>query len=369
MQDRTPSPNSAAAGSSAFSAAARRAARNPRLLWRTLLKPVDGTLVAARDGRLFVPAGGQLQCLDAGGRVLWAAETTGRQGSPALDDTRVYVGDDGGTLLALDRRTGRVAWRFTLRVPPGGSSPAAFLTRPAVTARTVFAEGTDGTVYALGTGAAGVGAAPLLRWKFARPDGSLGYSDPLHRPAGALYVCGESNLYRLDAATGRERWRARVGGKALAGPAEGGGRVFTGGDGAPLSAFEAATGKPLWTFAGSAAPGGDWFGAPRYAAGTVFIGTHRRYVYAVDAVSGKAKWTARLLGPVLAAPVFDAARQALYVGAETFRNNPTLWALDAASGTVLFNYRAGSLPFSPVLAGNRLYAASPDGYLHAFALA
>ena len=339
---------------------ASRLFRNPRLLWRTLLKNgVDGVPAASEDGRrLFVPAGGALHCLDANGRVVWATETATvrQQNGPVLDDAgRVYIGGDRGALLALDQRTGRVVWRFS----PPASPNNAFLSRPAAANGRVLAEGSDNTVYALNA------TGGTLQWKFVRPDGSLGYSDPLTRP-GALYVCGESFLYRLDAATGRERWRARMGGRALAGPAEGGGRVFTAGDGAPLSAFDAASGRPLWTFDGT--PGGDWFGAPLHAAGTVYVGTYQRSVHAVDALSGKPKWSARLLGPALAAPVLDAGRRVLYVGSETFRNNPTLWALDAASGAVLFNYRAGSLPFSPVVAGDRLYAGALDGGLHAFAL-
>jgi outer membrane protein assembly factor BamB len=321
----------------------------PRLLWKTFLRRCDSTPVALASA-VYTGAGSYLYQLDSGGRTLWATETGSQQSSPALDETRVYIGSDRGVLYAVDRRTGQVAWRFT-----AGNT---LLTPPAVGGGRVYAESTDNNVYAVD---ARKGA---LRWKFARPDGSLGYSGPVYT-RDSLFVGGESTLYSLDPATGKERWRAAAGGKSLSTPAVGGRRVFAGGDGSGLSAFSEA-GKPLWSFPGKA--GGDWFGPPLYAAGTVYVTTYQRYVYAVDALTGKAKWSARVSGSALAAPALDTGRSVLYVTAQTFRKNPTLWAFAARTGTELWSYPAGSINKSAAVRGDRLYVGSLDGYFYAFSL-
>lgn len=323
----------------------------PRLLWKTFLRRCDST-PAGIGNAVYTGAGSFLYQLDEGGRTLWATETGSQQSSPALDDTRVYIGSDRGFLYAMNRKTGQVVWR--------APTNDTILSAPAVGGGRVFFEGTDNNVY-------GVDAATgKLAWKFARPDGSLGYASPVYTPDAGLFVAGESNLYRLDPQTGTQTWRAVVGGKSLSTPAVAARRVFVGSDAAGLSAFSVADGKKLWTFPGRVA--GDWFGAPIYAAGSVFVSTYRRYVYAVDAVTGRQKWATRLLGPALSAPVLDAGRNVLYVAGETFKNNPTLWAFDARTGKELWSFRAGSLANAPAIVGDRLYVGSLNGYLFAFTL-
>ena len=199
------------------------------------------------------------------------------------------------------------------------------------------------------------------------PDGSLGYSSPV-LDGGAVFVCGENTLYKLGASDGKELWRTPVGGKSLGTPSVDGGRVFVGGDaGAGITALDVQSGKALWTFGGL--PGttsGEWFGSPLATGGMVYVSTYNRYVYALDAQTGRVKWSYRLLGNALARPTLDAKRNVLYVTSITFRDNPTITALDARSGAKLWDGKAGYVAASPVLAGDRLYVASTNGYLYAF---
>lgn len=324
----------------------------PKLLWKTFLRRCDST-PAPLSSVVYTGAGRYLYQLDAEGRTLWATETGNQQSSPVLDERQVYIGSDRGILYAIGRRTGQIAWQFA----PGGTN--TFLSAPAVSSGRVFAEGTDDHVYAVEA----LSGARL--WKFQRPDGSLGYSDPF-ATRSAVFVGGESNLYALDPSTGREKWRAFVGGKSLSGPIVGGRRVFVGGDGSGLTAWGETDGKSLWRFTGKATD--DWFGPPLYVAGTVYVSTYQRWVWAVDPVSGRSKWSARVLGAALTRPAFDERRGVLYVAAATFRNNPTLWALDAGTGKILWSFRAGYLGEGAAIFDDRLYVGSTNGYLYAFAL-
>jgi outer membrane protein assembly factor BamB len=364
--------------------------RNPRPLWRANLgRPIETPPVIDPGGRVFVAAGTRLRVLEPNGRTAWRLDASGADGAIrgglALDDRQVYAATARGVLLALGRDEGRVRWRTPLAAPPApangsGTTPHLFLVPPMPGGDgRVFVAGMDDQVYAV------VAHDGVRRWRFRLPDGTLGYAAPTYAPAtapsddDALFVCGDSVLYRLDPATGRERWRARLGGgNAASTPAVSlnGRRVFVGTNGAGIHAFDARTGARQWTFAGDDGPTtlanvGDWFGAPLPAANdTVYVGTYRGRVYALDAATGQVLWTATrvLPGPALAAPAFDPARNVVYVAAETPADTPSLWALDAASGRALFSFRAGSLAVAPLISGDRLYSAALDGNLRAFAL-
>ena len=190
---------------------------------------------------------------------------------------------------------------------------------------------------------------------------------------GAVFVCGENTLYKLGASDGKEIWRTPVGGKSLGTPSVDGSRVFVGGDGAGITALDAQTGKALWTFGGLpgtsplGATSGEWFGPPLAAGGTVYVSTYGRFVYALDAQTGRVRWSARVLGAALARPALDAKRSVLYVTSITFRDNPTVTAFDTRTGAKLWEAKAGYVAAPPVLAGDRVYVASTNGYLYSAA--
>jgi len=93
----------------------------------------------------------------AGGRRLWSADVRGWSwGQPAVTETRVYAGTSSqvgylaqhaGGILALDRSTGRVLWRYAAPVPDSGAY--GFPGSPAVGEGLVFATGLDGRIIAL----------------------------------------------------------------------------------------------------------------------------------------------------------------------------------------------------------------------------
>jgi outer membrane protein assembly factor BamB len=323
----------------------------PTLLWKTLLRRVDGAPVV-QENELYAAAAGALYQMDTDGRTQWISETGGQPFTAALDDKRVFVGSDKGILYAVTRRSGQALWKYPTE------NSAAIQTRPAVGDGRVYFEANDNNVYAVSA------ANGQLKWKFVRPDGSLGYSSPVYD--GALYVAGESVVYRMDGADGKETWHTSVGGKSLSTPALSDDALFVGGDGAGLTALSRNDGKLLWNFKGSDED--DWFGPPLVARSRVYVTTYAGYAYAVDTATGKQRWSSRLGGTALAAPALDAKRNVLYVTSTTNHDTPTLTALDARSGKRLWGYALGSADGSPVVVGDRLYVCSTNGYLYAFAL-
>lgn len=114
---------------------------------------------ALRDGVAYVGSSDAASVFAfdvATGRRLWDADTYGwTWGQPAVTDARVYVGasslrDYGpghqGGVLAVERASGRPAWRYVAEAPSSGTY--GFPGSPAVGAGLVFATGLDGRIYA-----------------------------------------------------------------------------------------------------------------------------------------------------------------------------------------------------------------------------
>jgi outer membrane protein assembly factor BamB len=142
-------------------------------------------------------------------------------------------------------------------------------------------------------------------WRFDLP---LGAFPTAPIAAGGLVFFGDRNgvVRAVGAGDGRLRWQAYTGASVYFPPAIEDGRLFVGSADGRVYAFEAATGRPLWTF--RAAPADRWIpvygnlistwpvaggvvvqdGVVYAAAGIAhYDGTH---VYALDAASGQPKW-------------------------------------------------------------------------------
>jgi outer membrane protein assembly factor BamB len=126
--------------------------------------------------------------------------------------------------------------------------------------------------------------------------------------AGNMVFAGDERgvLRALDAVSGKAQWEAYAAGAIFLSPALWEGRVYVGSADGRVYAFEAATGRRLWSF--RAAPAERWIpvygklhstwpvaggvvvddGVLYAAAGIAnYDGTH---VYALDAITGKVKW-------------------------------------------------------------------------------
>ena len=104
----------------------------------------------------------------------------------------MYIATDGGTLYALNARTGRLRWQFD-----GGRE--YFYATPTVAYGRVYIGNTDGTLYSFGA------TTGNLVW--AQHAGTYIYSAAAVY-ANTVYVGSyDGNLYAFNAATGAERWR------------------------------------------------------------------------------------------------------------------------------------------------------------------
>ncbi|MFJ8280038.1 serine/threonine-protein kinase [Streptomyces griseoviridis] len=111
-----------------------------------------GAEAAVRGAVVYVMAtGGTLEAVDTrSGKPLWQLETSLSRGStPAADDRYVYVSAPDGRLLAVDARKGTFAGQTRPRPTPHSDRVVASLPTPALAGHTVYGTAPDGTVFAV----------------------------------------------------------------------------------------------------------------------------------------------------------------------------------------------------------------------------
>ena len=317
-------------------------------------------------GRLYVGTNhGRVLAIDARtGRVAWRREL-GRciAASPALGRGVVYVGLMGpapctgrdrrvaGLLVALDARTGRTLWSFRAGVIESS---------PLVVGRLVYFGSWDHRVYAVDV------RTHRARWVFAT-GGEVKGGVAL---AGGTVFAGsyDGHVYALDARTGRLRWSAgsqqglRGRGRFYATPTVAYGRVYVGATDGVVYSFGARSGRLLW----ARRTGGYVYAAAAVWRGTVYVGSFDHRFYALDAATGAVRWSFLGAHPIIgASTVLDGLVYFATCGACSGVEARTTIALDARTGRRVWTFPDGE--YSPLVAdSSRAYLT---GLTNVYALA
>lgn len=305
----------------------------------------------------------------ADGTTQWEAaghpSRHGIHGSPALDESRVYVGDYAGHVYALDQRTGARIWDSR----PGdyvGSSPALFenavfvgveLSRgqcafvgldrrtgdevfrsvelpglchssPAIDAdtRAAYIGDNSGGIYRLNLDSPSPGRLrrevwPAWRFSAQSPGGDV-KSTPAVSGDVVLATSWDSHVYAIDKGSGRLRWRFRTRGRSMSSPSVDASRRL------------------------------------------VVAGSHDGHVYGLDLPSGRQRWSFDAGGRVMSSATLLVDEGVGLIGS----SNERCHVFDLESGAVLqsLRLRAG-LSGEPVAVGSHLYLFDDEGRLYAFA--
>jgi len=237
-------------------------------------------------------------------QLLWKTSTGGYVSSPVVADGKVYVGTAIDLVQfqveAFDAATGRYVW---------SASGAGDGTSPGVV---------NGTVYI----------------PSGFPDG---------------------NMYAFGAATGQPMWSAFGSFATVTSPATiADGAVFAGWD--VLLAWDAATGRQLWSFTAPSQRPFDVFPAT-VVNGVVYAGCLDGYLYAIDAGAGAVIWSR----PNMA--MSPAAAGGVLYGVVP---GGSLEAVDAATGKPIWSTGKGSATSPPAVANGIVYAGTTGNQLTAF---
>ena len=102
----------------------------------------------------------------------------------------------------------------------------------------------------------------------------------------------DRNLYAIDYATGKEKWKIKLG-SMKAGPAYHNGRVYVGDLEGKFYAVDAKTGKQLWTFETQ----GEIQAGANFVGDDILVGSHDATLYRLTP-EGKKVWQFQIDGPV-----------------------------------------------------------------------
>jgi len=172
--------------------------KDGKTVWRQPISSESSPLVVGR--RVYVGSWDhRVYALGLGtGKVLWSTLLGGEvDSSAAYSGGIVFVGDNSGTVTALDARTGAIRWQAR-SFSRFGRGREYFYATPTVAYGRVFASNTDGTVYAFGAGTG------HLLW--ASHLGSYVYTAPAVWNRTVYAGTYDGRFYALDAATGATRW-------------------------------------------------------------------------------------------------------------------------------------------------------------------
>jgi outer membrane protein assembly factor BamB len=292
---------------------------NPVLAWHFHAHGAVLEVAIVGDHVFFAADDGTLSAVTRdGGVTRWAVAVPNPPlGGPYAADGRLYVTDATGVLYAFDQADGRRIW----------STPTAY----AVPSRMVSADGTvyfgtsDGFVVAVD------GATGAERWRL-QPAGATLVDAPAFG-AGLVYAGTDGAGYvAIDPATRRVVWRGDTNGEDTGTASVADGIAYLGvaaeAASGKLRAFDAATGRLLWTARD------DLLQLPTVADGVAYSSTVAGLVVAIDTATGTTKWQIHLEGEVRA-PVVASGIVYLFAG-----NERRLYAVEAATGNLLWRFDA-----------------------------
>jgi outer membrane protein assembly factor BamB len=176
---------------------------------------------------------------------------------------------------------------------------------------------------------------------------------------GVVYTgCRDSNLYALDAATGKEKWRFNAAGSwIITSPAVARGRVVAGtSDSSLFLVLDAKDGKPIVRQEGKAYV----FASPAIAGDIAYVGVLNGALEARDLATGNVLWefrtdaSTRNDGWVLTA---DRRFNMALLYTSSWREAPIV--------ATVRQFGVGSIFSSPLVVGGVVYFGSADGALYA----
>jgi outer membrane protein assembly factor BamB len=263
--------------------------------------------------------------------------------SPAVVDGTVYVGNNDGTLYAIDAVSGEETWSY--------ETDEEVMSSPAVVDGTVYVGSHDERLHAVDADSGD------REWVF-EADGTV-FASPTYRDETLYFGSQNGSMYAVDTA-GEKRWQRSVGDRVDSTAAVADDTVYVGtwddDRTGSVVALDAASGEQVNEYPA----GGEVACSPTVVDGVVYFGDYARVFYAVDTGTAELVWGREFDGAILSSPVVDDGT--VYVAG--FDN--TLWALDVENGDIEWSYATEDQIFSsPAVTPNTVYVGSADDKLHA----
>ncbi|MET0306331.1 MAG: PQQ-binding-like beta-propeller repeat protein [Solirubrobacterales bacterium] len=204
-------------------------------------------------------------------------------------------------------------------------------------------------------------------WK--RRIGRLNASSPAYSK-GRLYIVNlvPGHVVKLDARNGRILWKRPLPGRAESSPVVVGRSVYFGCEDGNLYSLSTKNGNVRW----ATGLGGPVKSAPAYYGGVLYVGDYGGYMNAVRARNGELVWQSDSLGQGFGTSGAFYSTPAVAFGRVFAGNNDTrVYSFDRRDGTIAWTYSTGGYAYSgPAVASTRhtgptVYIGSFDGNVYA----
>jgi outer membrane protein assembly factor BamB len=268
--------------------------------------------------------------------------------APVIAGNRMYMIDNDGVFITLNKDTGKVVWKKQLG-KLNASSPA-------------FWRGMLLAVNLEPRQAMGVRARDgKVLWKRDLP--GRAESSPLVHGETMYFGTESGDFFALDARTGKARWSVKLDGSVKAAPAFAQGTLYVGDYAGKMYGIRAKDGAIRWRSGdlGSGLGSGRFYSTPAVAFGRVYAGNVDGRVYSFDRQTGEIAWTFSAGNYVYSGvAVADGPRikPSVYFGS----HDRNVYAVDAKSGKQIWKARPGGQVSGPAtVIGDTVYVSTFSG--------
>jgi outer membrane protein assembly factor BamB len=188
---------------------------------------------------------------------------------------------------------------------------------------------------------------------------------PIVVDGSVYFMRNNGGTYRLDADTGKVKWKNQIGKLSATSPAYWRETLFVSSLSGKITALRARNGKVLW----QKQLGSRTESSPIVRRGVVYFGTEGGDLYALFAKTGRVKWKFSASGAIKASPALSGST--LYVGdysgrmyAVWARTGRERWSTGTSGSK--FGFAAGNFYSTPAVAFGRVYAGNTDGKVYSF---
>jgi outer membrane protein assembly factor BamB len=320
--------------------------------------------------------------------LLWTAAThTGTKSSPVISNGTIYFGNEKGSLIAVSS-TGTVKWKYEA----GSSIDAA----PMIYGNKVICGTSDGILMAVDK------VTGKLLWKYTTDNQIAGSANVWVSGKKAGIVIGSYDyfLHCVDPENGKSLWKVETENYINGTPAILNGKIVFGGCDGMLRVVDPLTGrqkdsidigvyiasspslsnnmayfgdydgnrycvnfasrKIIWKI-----PAGEESGSilaiPAISNNSIVIGCEDKYLYCYNSADGKLKWKYRTKGKITGSAVITPSK-VLFAGMDGFIN-----ILGSTDGKKLWSFNAGTpVGSSPAVISGKFFILTEDGRLMAF---
>jgi outer membrane protein assembly factor BamB len=326
---------------------------NLSLLWKFEVDggAFEGT-AAIVDGVVYLgDLDGKVYALGlADGKPKWEyAVDSGFPAPPAVRDGRLYIGDYDGRLHCLDIKNGRMLW--TYQTGAEINSSVNFYKDY------VIAGSQDSSLYCLKTKIENQEQKGELVWKHAIDD-QIQCSPTV--VDNRCFVAGcDAKLHIINLDNGEEVAAVEIDGPTNVTPAVLGDYVYFGTMGGMQYAVHWKEAETAWTFEEERRQ--EIRSSPAVTDSLVVFGSRGKMIYALDRKSGTEVWKFTARGRFDGSPVIVGDRA--FIGASDGR----IYGLNLKSGAMVWEYEAvGGFTASPAVADGRMVIASDRGAVYCF---